>query len=147
MRLSEQYLNSFQLAKGTSTKTNHFNSKNGYSEWLFGISQPKVDPLRPTVIQKLLEIACCDRSRLGHKPYYWHGLLSEYVRKSTHACHGESVAQKRRRCGELGSIHRSLWWVTGDPIDLKGSLLSETTNLEIFSISCIFGIHPTVLIH
>ena len=48
----------------------------------------------------------------------------EYVRKSMHTCHSVSVAcrpaEKRWRRGELGSIHRSILVVTGDPIGRKG---------------------------
>ena len=53
-----------------------------------------------------------DRSRLGHKPDYRHGWSPEYVRKSMYACRSVSVAcrpaEKRRRRGEIGSIHRSI---------------------------------------
>ena len=53
-----------------------------------------------------------DRSRLGHKPDYRLGWSSEYVRKSMYACRSVSVAcrpaEKRRRRGEIGSIHRSI---------------------------------------
>ena len=53
-----------------------------------------------------------DRSRLGHKPDYRHGWSPEYVRKSMYACRSASVAcrpaEKRRRRGEIGSIHRSI---------------------------------------
>ena len=52
------------------------------------------------------------RSRLGHKPDYRHGWSPEYVRKSMYACRSVSVAcrpaEKRRRRGEIGSIHRSI---------------------------------------
>ena len=53
-----------------------------------------------------------DRSRLGHKPDYRLGWSSEYVRKSMYACRSVSVAcrpaEKRRRRGEIRSIHRSI---------------------------------------
>ena len=80
------------------------------------------NPLTPTAIQKLLEIidsvrlypSCsfADRSRLRHKPDYRLGWSSEDVRKSTYACRSVSVAcrpaEKRRRRGKIGSIHRSI---------------------------------------
>ena len=80
------------------------------------------NPLTPTAIQKLLEIvdrvhlypSCsfATRSRLGHKPDYRLRWSSEDVRKSTYACRSVSVAcrpaEKRRRRGEIGSIHRSI---------------------------------------
>ena len=57
-------------------------------------------------------VLVCDRSRLGHKPDYRHGWSTEYVRKSMYACRSVSVAcrpaEKRRRRGEIGSIHRSI---------------------------------------
>ena len=53
-----------------------------------------------------------NRSRLGHKPDYRLGWSSEYVRKSMYACRSVSVAcrpaEKRRRRGEIGSIHGSI---------------------------------------
>ena len=73
-----------------------------------------------------------DRSRLGHKPDYRLGWSSEYVRKSMYACRSVSVAcrpaEKRRRRGEIGSIHRSILVGHQRPIGLKG-LMTQSQDL------------------
>ena len=80
------------------------------------------NPLTSVAISKLLEVIGIsayfprrldrDRSPLGHKPDYRHGWLSEYVRKSMHACHSVSAAcrpaETAGQRGEIGSVRRSI---------------------------------------
>ena len=80
-----------------------------------------------------------DRSRLRHKPDYRLGWSSEYVRKSMYACRSVSVAcrpaEKRRRCGEIGSIHRSI--LIGHqryPIHLKGLIVQQLRSKLLLSV-------------
>ena len=79
-----------------------------------------------------------DRSRLGHKPDYRLRWSSEYVRKSMYACRSVSVAcrpaEKRRRCGEIGSIHRSILVGHRRLIGLKGLSCSGTNLLPQMDI-------------
>ena len=75
-----------------------------------------INPLRTTVIQKLLEIVgivrLCPSCSFATALDYRQGWSPEYVRKSMHACRSVSVAcrpaEKRQRRGEIGSIHRSI---------------------------------------
>ena len=112
----------------------------GYEDWKkrggqipsFDIS--RVNPLTDVAISKLLETIGISayfprrldryRSLLGHKPDYRHGWLSEYVRKSMHACHSASAAcrpaETAGRRGEIGSVWRSIRVGQIRPISVKG---------------------------